>query len=151
MGLALLVQLAATSLVSHDLHHWYLSLRPPAGLVSPRAFSGVWALAGCSYGMAAWLIWRQVDPWRLSPRPALRLWGWQVALLALWPSIFFRLHAPGLALVVVALLGLAAAATFRAFWRRNRASGALLLPPYLWLCYAAYLNFGFWWLNLPLR
>lgn len=142
------MQIAATGVVSHDLSHWYLSLRRPPALATPALFGRIWAAVGFTQGIAAWLIWRQVDPWRLSPRPALRLWAWQIALLALWAPVFFRLHAPGLALIVAVMLAVVSAATLRAFWRRHRVAGALLLPPLVWLCYAAYLNFGFWWLNL---
>jgi tryptophan-rich sensory protein len=47
---------------------------------------------------------------------------------------------------MLALLAISVATLF-AFSRRNRIAGALLLPSLSWLCYAAYLNLGFWWLN----
>ncbi|GAB0118088.1 hypothetical protein Acid7E03_21600 [Acidisoma sp. 7E03] len=98
-------------------------------------------------GFAAWLVWRRVDPWRLSARPALRLWGWQIALIALWAPVFFGLRTPGGALLVALVLAMVSGATLHAFWRRDRLAGVLLLPSLAWLCYGAYLNIGFWWLN----
>jgi tryptophan-rich sensory protein len=47
----------------------------------------------------------------------------------------------------MALLLVTAFATLYAFWYRDRLAGALLFPSLLWLCYGAYLNVGFWWLN----
>lgn len=88
-----------------------------------------------------------MDPWRLTPRPALRLWAWEIALIAAWIAAFFGLHAPAAgAAVMIPLIGTASATAY-AFWYRDRLAGALLLPSLLWLCYGAYLNVGFWWLN----
>ena len=112
-----------------------------------RSFAAVWTLADIMLGVSAWLLWRRFDPWQPSARPALRLWGWQIALIAAWAPAFFGLRAPAAALgVMVALLAIAVA-TLVAFCRRNLMAGALLLPSLIWLCYAAYLNLGFWWLN----
>jgi tryptophan-rich sensory protein len=147
LGLSFLVQIAASGAASHGVGHWYLSLRRPPLTLPTDIFSVLWAVADLALGLAAWLVWRRVDPWRLSPRPALRLWGWQIALVALWPPVFFGLRAPAVALVVALLLAGVSVETFRAFWRRDRLAGALLLPPLAWLCYGAYLNIGFWWLN----
>ncbi|MCB8879307.1 tryptophan-rich sensory protein [Acidisoma cellulosilytica] len=147
MGLSLLVQVAASGVADHALTHWYLSLRRPPFTAPSHVFSLIWALADVSLGIAAWVLWRQMDPWRLSPRAALRLWAWEIALIALWAPVFFGLHSPGAGLVVMLLLIGTASATTYAFWYRHRFAGALLLPSLLWLCYGAYLNVGFWWLN----
>lgn len=104
-------------------------------------------MADLALGLAAWLVWRRVDPWRLSPRPALRLWGWQIALIALWAPVFFGLRAPMGGLLLAVALAAVSLRTLHAFWRRDRLAGLLLLPPLGWLCYGAYLNIGFWWLN----
>jgi tryptophan-rich sensory protein len=147
VGLSLLVQLAASGAAERGIAHWYLSLQRPPLTLSTTAFAAIWTVMDILLGVSAWLLWRRIDPWRPSPRPALRLWGWQIALIAAWAPTFFGLRAPAAALfVMVALLGISAA-TLVAFCRRNRLAGALLLPTLAWLCYAAYLNLGFWWLN----
>jgi benzodiazapine receptor len=147
VGLSLLVQVAATGAAESGVAHWYLSLQRPPLTLSNSAFAAVWTVADILLGVSAWLLWRRIDPWQPSPRPALRLWGWQIALIAAWAPAFFGLRAPAAALfVMVALLGISSA-TLVAFSRRNRLAGALLLPSLAWLCYAAYLNLGFWWLN----
>ena len=66
---------------------------------------------------------------------------------AAWAPAFFGLQAPAVALGVMVVLMTISVATLVAFCRRNRIAGALLLPSLAWLCYAAYLNLGFWWLN----
>jgi translocator protein len=147
LGLSLLVQCAAVGAADNGIAHWYLSLREPPLTMPTRAFAAIWALADAMLGVAAWLLWRRVDPWQPSARPALRLWGWQIALIAAWAPTFFGLRAPAIALWVMAALIAVSVATLVAFCRRNRIAGALLLPSLAWFCYAAYLNLGFWWLN----
>ncbi|WP_227320099.1 TspO/MBR family protein [Acidisoma silvae] len=143
----MLVQAAASGVAGHAVNHWYLSLRQPP-LTAPNAvFALFWLLADLSLGLSAWVLWRRLDPWRLSPRAALRLWAWEIALIALWAPAFFGLHAPVAGLVVLLPLFGTASATAYAFWYRDRLAAALLLPSLLWLCYGAYLNVGFWWLN----
>ena len=118
-------------------------------------FRPAWTFLNLSMGTAAWLVWRHLGPLPVAPstavggkRAALRLWGWQQLLLnAAWTPAFFGLHSPGVALLVVLpLLGLIGL-TIRAFDRIHRPAALLLLPYALWMCYAGYLNAGFFWLN----
>ncbi len=141
------MQFAALGVAGNGIAHWYLSLRRPPLTLATRSFTVVCTFVDILLGLAAWLLWRRLDPWKPSVRPALRLWGWQIALIAAWAPTFFGFRAPAAALGVMAVLLGIAAATFIAFCRRNRLAGALLLPSLVWLCYAAYLNIGFWWLN----
>lgn len=99
-------------------------------------------------GVAAWLVWRGTHGGALvRGRLALRLWGWQLLANALWSPVFFALHSTAAALVIIlAMLGLIAL-TLRAFLRLQPWAGALLVPYLAWVCYASYLNAGFWWLN----
>ena len=93
-------------------------------------------------GVAAWLVWHRTGTGR-----ALRLWGWQLAANALWTPAFFGLHNPLLALAVIAVLLALVALTIRRFARLQRVAAGLMLPYFAWVCYAAWLNAGFWWLN----
>lgn len=147
VGLSLLVQFAASGVAASGVAHWYLSLQRPPLTLPTRIFSLIWAAMDILLGTAAWLLWRRSDPWRPSARPALRLWGWQIAFIAAWAPVFFGLRTPAAALLVMAALLAISFATVIAFYRRSRFASALLLPSLLWLCYAAYLNLGFWWLN----
>jgi benzodiazapine receptor len=149
VGLALLVGAADGTATAAATRAWYLSLTPPPGAPPLLLFRPVWTLLYLSMGTAAWLVWRHLGP---SPagggkRAALRLWGWQLLLNAAWTPAFFGLHSPGVALLVVLpLLGLIGL-TIRAFGRIHRPAALLLLPYALWMCYAGYLNAGFFWLN----
>ena len=142
VGLCLLVGSANGALTARSVQGWYLSLaRPP--LTPPNwVFGPVWTVLYVMIGVAAWLVWRRQGAGR-----ALRIWGWQLAVNALWSPVFFALHRIGLALAVVAALAGAVALTIRAFARVHRVAAWLLAPYLAWACFAAYLNAGFWWLN----
>ncbi len=126
---------------------WYPTLVSLPGTPPNWLFGPVWTTLYVIIGVSAWLIWRRTAG--TSPRgyAALRLWGWQLGLSALWPPAFFGLHTLGLALAVIVLLLGAIALTARAFARIDRLAAALLLPYAAWVLYATYLNAGFWWLN----
>ena len=64
-----------------------------------------------------------------------------------WSLIFFGLRQPGLALTEVGLLLAAVIATAIAFWRIDRAAGAMMIPYAAWVSFASLLNFEIWRLN----
>lgn len=142
VGLCLLVGTASGGVTAHAVRTWYLSLtRPP--LTPPGwVFGPVWTVLYVLIGIAGWLAWRRNGAGR-----AIRLWGWQLLVNALWSPAFFGLHQPGLALAVIAVMLLLIALTIRAFFRLSRRAAWLMAPYFAWTCFAAYLNAGFWWLN----
>ncbi|AHJ68520.1 TspO/MBR family protein [Granulibacter bethesdensis] len=120
---------------------WYPSLTRPPGTPPNWVFPVVWTTLYIMIGVAGWLLWRR-RAWS-----TLRLWGWQILVNALWNPIFFGLHQIGIALIVIMTL---LALIFRCIQRFKAidALAAWLFVPYaVWVCYATYLNVGFWWLN----
>ena len=72
--------------------------------------------------------------------PGFALWAAQLALNFAWSPVFFGLHRPGAALVVVAALLAAVLAFIAAQWNADRV-GALLFTPYaVWVAFATLLN-----------
>jgi tryptophan-rich sensory protein len=93
-------------------------------------------------GVAGWMVWRR----SVSVRP-LRLWGWQLLANALWAPAFFGLHRPDLGLVMIAAILVLTGLTIDAFTRVSRLAAWLMVPYLVWICFTAYLNVGFCWLN----
>ena len=142
MGLCELVGIAAGAVMVGSVGTWYLTLAPPPGTPPNWVFGPVWTTLYLLLGIAAWLVWR-----RPGHRPALRLWGWQLMVNALWTPAFFGLHSIAAAMVVIVALAVCIGLTLREFRRFSSAAAALMLPYLAWTCYAAYLNAGFLWLN----
>ena len=95
--------------------------------------------------VAAWLVWlcRHQQPIAAS----IVSFGAQLTFNAAWSPLFFGLHSPGLALVDIVLLWLVLALTMGLFLSRRLAAGLLLVPYFLWVSFAATLNFAIWYLN----
>jgi len=129
------------------LRGWYRSLTAPPGAPTTGLTLEVSAVLYVMLGVSAWLVWRRAGLARPPHYRALRLWGWQLMAHTLWTVVFFGLHALLLAVLLVALIGLLAAETWRRFAAIDRRAGWLLTPYLAWLCYTLWLNAGFWWLN----
>lgn len=122
---------------------WYAaidksSLTPP-GFVFPIVWSLLYLMIGVS--LFAFLNTGERD------RFALLAFGAQLVLNGLWSYLFFGLHAPGAALVDIALLWIAIVATIIAFARHSRLAAWLLAPYLVWVSFATYLNFAIWIAN----
>jgi benzodiazapine receptor len=143
---SLAVVFAAASVGSQYLPgEWYAALRRPALTPPNWIFGPVWTALYLMMGIAAGLVIRQAG-WRRC-LPSIGLFLGQLALNAAWSYLFFGLQQPGAALVDIGLLWLAIGATIVAFARWSKLSAALLVPYWLWVSFASYLNFEFWRLN----
>jgi len=121
------------------------ALSKPGWTPPSAVFGPVWMALYLAMGVAAWLVWRRAG--FSGAGTALGLFIGQLALNALWSYLFFgrqRIDLVGLEIVVLgfAILGVAVL-----FWRVDRLAGALLLPYFIWVGYAASLNFAFWRLS----
>jgi tryptophan-rich sensory protein len=123
---------------------YYAQLDKPPWAPPTWLFGPVWTVLYALMGIAAWLVERRGGP---GTGAALSLWWVQLALNAAWTPIFFGLRAPGPALVVIAAMWIAIAATAVVFFRRLPAAGALLVPYLAWVTFATALNFEIWRLN----
>lgn len=147
VGLCLLVWAANGAVTATSVRGWYQTLTKPPASPPDWLFGPVWTVLYVMIGVSAWLVWRRVDVAMHRKRAALRTWGWQLALNAVWPAMFFGLHSPALGMVTIVLLLGAIVLTVRAFWPVHRGAAALLGPYLGWVCFATYLNAGFWRLN----
>ena len=124
---------------------WYQTLARPSWNPPDWVFGPVWTTLFAMMAVAAWLIWRQAGL-RQAAMP-LGLFFAQLALNVLWSVLFFGLRRPDLAAFEIVLLWLAIAATIVAFWRRSLPAALLMLPYFLWVTFAAMLNFAIARLN----
>jgi len=122
---------------------WYESLRKPPLNPPNWVFGPVWSVLYLAIAVAGWLVWRD----RPASAGPLVLWGSQLVLNAAWSLLFFGLHLPGLALVEIMLLLALLIATTVAFFRVRKVAALLFCPYVAWVCFAAYLNAGLWYLN----
>lgn len=124
---------------------FYASLLRPEWAPPGGVFAPVWTTLYILMALAAWWVWR-VARFRAA-RTALTLYIIQLALNALWSWLFFGWQLGALAFAEVLLLWLCIAATLIAFWRVHKLAALLLVPYFLWVSFAAALNYAVWQLN----
>ena len=146
VSLALAFAVAAIGgwVTAGSVSSWYPTLVKPPFNPPDWIFGPVWTALYALMALAAWRVWRADSPGR---RPALRLYGLQLGLNLLWSVLFFGLHQPGWALIEIAVLFIAIAATGRTFLQIDRIAGLCFVPYGLWVAFAAALNASIWWLN----
>lgn len=137
--------LAAATGAAWPPGEWYASLAKPAWNPPAWVFGPVWTTLYLAMAVAVWRVGR--PGWSGQRRAALACFLLQLTLNAAWTPVFFGLHAPGPALVVIVGLFIAITATIASFAQHDRLA-ALLLAPYLaWVGFATVLNAELWRLN----
>ncbi len=112
----------------------------PPGVVFPI----VWSILYVLLGIAAYLIYITKAE---GTRRALTVYGIQLLVNVCWSPLFFRAQAFLPAFMWLVLLWLLIAATLVVFYRIKKAAAALLLPYFIWVTFAGYLNLGIFLLN----
>lgn len=124
---------------------WYAALVKPLWTPPGWIFVPVWIVLYVLMGVALWLIWERRSA-RLSSM-AITLFMIQLILNVAWSWFFFGLHSPALAFADICLLWAAILATILLFASVYRPAALLLVPYFLWVSFAAVLNFSIWRLN----
>lgn len=124
---------------------WYAALDKPPFLPPNEVFGPVWSVLYTLIGIALFLVVRSGIE---GSKTKAYLWfGIQLVLNTLWSLVFFGLHLPWVAFVIIVLLLGAIVINFGYFRQFSKAAGLLLVPYFLWCCFAGYLNLGVALLN----
>ena len=119
-------------------------VKPP---LSPPGwvFPVVWAILYALMGIGAAKVYQA--PASKTRSMGLNLFITQLVVNFFWSPIFFNLQTFGFALLWLLLLWGLVLWMIRAFRKVKPLAAKLQIPYLLWLTFAAYLNFGVWYLN----
>jgi len=153
--IALIVSLAVcfgvaavgSAFTTPSLPGWYAGIAKPEWTPPNAVFAPVWTTLFALMAIAAWLVWRRQHEKPARVRLALVMFGVQLLLNMGWSLLFFRMRAPGWAMVEIVVLWVAIYGTFWAFRRVTSLAALLLVPYFFWVAFAAALNFSIWRLN----
>ena len=113
----------------------------PPGYIFPLVWTVLYALMGIGAARVS------MTPSSAERSRGLNLFVIQLAMNFLWSPVFFCLKAFGAAFFwLLGLLGVVILMTLE-FRKTDRPAAWLQIPYILWLCFAAYLNFGTWMLS----
>lgn len=133
----------AALLTANSMSIFEIVKKPP--LSPPNIlFPIVWTVLYILMGIAAYIV-LHADHGNVTG--ALKLYGWQLAVNFLWPLLFFNFQRYFVAFIWLMLLWALVLWTTVRFWKITPVAGTLILPYLLWVTFAAYLNFGIYWLN----
>ena len=124
---------------------WYKDLAKPGWTPPSWVFGPVWTALYAMMGVAAWLVWRQAG--LAEAALPLTFFVMQLFFNGMWSWIFFGRQNIGLAFAEIVLLWILILVTMVLFWKRQTMAGALFLPYFLWVSFAAVLNYAIWRLN----
>lgn len=127
------------------MYSWYEYLNKPFLSPPPYVFAIVWPILYILIAVSLFLFLK--DGFRREKLIPFTIFIVQLALNLMWSPIFFGLHNMKLALVVVFLMILLTAIIISYFYKFSKISAILLIPYFLWICFAFYLNLGFILLN----
>jgi translocator protein len=122
----------------HTLHK--SSLTPPA-IVFPIAWSILYAMIALS----GWNLWhhRQQPP----AKKALGFYSAQMILNWAWSPLFFNFHLISVSFYCIILITLLTLITILLTRKNLKLSSIMLMPYFVWLIFASYLNGVVWILN----
>lgn len=112
----------------------------PPGWLFPIA----WTILYILMGISSYLIYTSDSP---NKKEALRLYGIQLFVNFLWAPVFFNMQNYLFALFLVMLLWFLIGEMMGLFQAINKKASLLLVPYFLWIGFAAYLNLGIFLLN----
>ena len=124
---------------------WYNGLVKPEFTPPNWVFAPVWNLLYCLMGIALFLVWNSKTT--EERKAALKIFAGQLVLNVIWSAVFFGGRSPFDGLQVIVTLWLAIALTIARFKKVSSAATWLLVPYWVWVTYAAFLNYWIWRLN----
>ena len=123
---------------------FYRTVNRPALSPPGSVFPIVWTILYILMAISAYLVYESNPGCR---KPALTVYAVQLAVNFVWPLIFFNLEAYLSAFIVLLLLCVLVLGMIVLFYRCSRPAAFLQIPYFLWLIFAAYLNYGIFILN----
>ncbi|MBT8209221.1 MAG: tryptophan-rich sensory protein [Eudoraea sp.] len=146
VGVCLLIGFLSGFATQSSVNDWYETLNKP-GFTPPNwLFGPVWTLLYIMMGVSAGIVWSKgfYHKW---VKTGLYHFGFQLLFNALWSVVFFGFQDPFWALLVILVLMMLILGTIRWFNVVSKVAAYLLIPYFLWVCFASLLNYRIWMLN----
>lgn len=147
-ALAAAVLVAVLGGLSTDIGPWYQQLEKPSWQPPDWLFGPVWTLLYALAALAGVWAWRAADS-AAARSNVLLLFSQNAVLNVVWSLLFFRLQRPDWALVEVGVLWASTGLLVIGLGRIHGRAGAILLPYWAWVSFAAVLNYAIVARNAP--
>lgn len=125
---------------------WYATLNKPSFNPPNWVFGPVWTVLYIMMGIAAGIVWSKGlhHQW---VKTALYHFSFQLIFNAMWSVVFFGFQQPFWAMLVILFLLALILLTIKSFRDVSKTAAYLMIPYFLWVCFATLLNYKIWELN----
>ncbi|MEM8764984.1 MAG: TspO/MBR family protein [Bacteroidota bacterium] len=146
VAICLLIGFLSSFATQSSVNTWYTTLNKPSFNPPNSIFAPVWSVLYVLMGVAAGIVWSKGFH-HIWVKTALYHFGFQLLFNALWSIVFFGFQSPEWAMLVILILLALIGLTFRWFKVVSKLAAYLLIPYFLWVAFAAVLNYRIWMLN----
>ncbi len=146
IAIPLVVGALSGFLIRNNVFIYDVLIKPPFALPA-NLFSVVWGILYLTMGIALYLFINSAAN-SDAVINGITVFAFQLLLNFFWSIIFFNFRMFLVAFIELVILFVFVAITVSTFYKERKPAGILLIPYLLFLVYAAYLNFGVWFLNI---
>ncbi|MCG2460647.1 tryptophan-rich sensory protein [Flavobacteriaceae bacterium F89] len=146
VGICLLVGILSGIATQNSVDGWYHTLAKPSFIPPKWVFAPVWTVLYILMGISAGLVWAK-GFYHIWVKTALYHFGLQLLLNALWTIVFFGFENPFWGMLIILNLLILLLFTMKWFNVVSKTAAYLLIPYFLWVCYATFLNYRIWEMN----
>ena len=127
-----------------ELDTWYSGLHRSFFTPPNYIFPIAWTLLYALIGLFGWMVWNDRSSKLILVQ---KLYLGQLVLNWAWTPLFFGLHMPGVALICLIAMDMLVAAIIYVSYQKNRWASFIMVPYFVWILFATYLNFYIWQFN----
>lgn len=142
----LLIGFGGSLVTTPSVADWYPTLAKPPFTPPNWLFAPVWTVLYILIGINLYLLWKKREE-KLISKKIFSLYLFQLALNAAWSPVFFGMEAPLAGLLVIVPIWLALLILMIKLWPKHKLNAGLILPYWVWVTIATYLNLGILLLN----
>ena len=124
----------------------YNTMKKPVFTPPSIVFPIVWTILYTLMGISAYLV-ANGNAAPIDKAKAIAIYTYKLAVNFLWSIFFFNFEWYLFSFVWIILLWILVFLMIRSFFRISKLAAYLNIPYLLWITFAAYLNFGIWFLN----
>ena len=133
-------------ITQHDILSWYPSIHKSTLTPPDIVFPIIWCLLYCMLAVSGYFLW--LNRHQVQAKVAFVFYALQMLLNWAWTPLFFYLHWIGASLCCIIAIILLTLVTIVITRKTYKLSCVLLIPYFIWLLFAGYLNTVIWILNL---
>ena len=126
---------------------WYKDLKKPKLNPPNWIFGPVWTTLYIMIGLSGYFFWERKQQFSGEDNIEWFFYFAQLLLNFIWTPIFFGINYLLLALFNIVFMDIFTIINIILFAQKSNLAGILLMPYFLWISFATYLNFSIWYLN----